>query len=219
MTCKHRILTILSMVLLAILLIGCASTPTPDPSIVWSDDFEDGDKEGWMDYSTGARFFVEEGVLNNDESSDGITYHESKVSNGTWSFDLFYPEEPGNYEPSYEIGVTCDQDFWFCFGFKSAIEGSKNTSVSIITWEDMQKYTYDSVKLGERLVGWKHFDVTRDESGNSNIFVDGELILQYKAEISFSPQRLYIFTSVRGPAIDNVIVRNQVIDIQPLEKE
>jgi len=226
MTHKYFSLTIIVMVLLLMLLVDCSSTPaemtpTPDMSIIWSDDFEDGDKEGWMEdfaYQANNSFFVEEGVLNNDELSYGIIYHESEVSSGTWSFDLFYPEEPEIYVPSYRIAVICDQRFLYCFGIDSSIEGSKNTTVRIITLDGYNEASsYDSVKLGEKLVGWKHFDVTRDESGNSKIFVDGELILQDKVEISFSPKRLFIYTNVKGPAIDNVVVRNQVIDIQATE--
>ena len=62
---KHLFLTILSIVLLTILLLGCGSTPTPDPSIVWSDDFEDGDTEGWEEVEGEVRdeYSVDEGIL------------------------------------------------------------------------------------------------------------------------------------------------------------
>ena len=43
---KNIFLTISAMVLFAVFISGCGSTPTPDPSIVWSEDFEDGDREG-----------------------------------------------------------------------------------------------------------------------------------------------------------------------------
>ena len=65
------------------------------------------------------------------------------------------------------------------------------------------------------LDGWNHYDVTRDELGNSNIFLNGELVLQYNDELSISPQSFYFGTNVIGPVFDNVVVRNQVIDIQP----
>jgi hypothetical protein len=54
MSRKYIFLTIVVMVFLLSLLVGCSSTPaettpTPDTSIVWSDDCEDGDTEGWVD--------------------------------------------------------------------------------------------------------------------------------------------------------------------------
>ena len=81
MICKHRILTILSMVLLAILLIGCATTPTLDTSIVWSDDFEDGDMEGWEDF------------LNIPGPSDFYTVDGGNLTflNGNGGFYIMYP--------------------------------------------------------------------------------------------------------------------------------
>ena len=62
---KHLVLSVLSLFLLLSLFYGCSAykTPTPDPSIVWADDFEDGDTEGWDEYSSGKYFFVNEGVL------------------------------------------------------------------------------------------------------------------------------------------------------------
>ena len=80
---KHLVLTILSIVLLVFLLYGCSSntadtTPTPDPSIVWSDDFEDGDMDGWLqDLNPGEFFFANEGMLTSGPDRAGDIYHES----------------------------------------------------------------------------------------------------------------------------------------------
>jgi hypothetical protein len=227
MTRKHFFLPILSMALLSIAVIGCSSTPTeptstqaeptptPDQSIVWADDFEDGDTAGWRQDS-GKVFFVTDEVLTTGPTGGDI-YHESIVSNGTWSFDVYFPEEHENYEPSYQFCVTCDKDWKFGFGIGCRIEGSKNTSVFIITLDNRTKYTKPSVSLGRKLVGWNHFDITRDELGNANVYLNGELILQHKDELNISPHKFYFNTGVIGPVFDNLLVRNQVIDIRAVE--
>ena len=47
MSCKRIFVTVFGLVLLTVLGSGCG-TPTPDPaSIVWSEDFENWDHEGW----------------------------------------------------------------------------------------------------------------------------------------------------------------------------
>ena len=87
---KRIFLTILSMVFVSILLIGCSSNPTPDPSIVWSDDFENGDMEGWE--IMGGKAYVQEGAVYFGDSGGGILYRNA-VQTGTWSFDVFICEE------------------------------------------------------------------------------------------------------------------------------
>ena len=64
MTRKHFMLTTLLITLLITLMSGCGSIPTPDPSIVWSDDFDDGDTEGWeIEVGMEDKFTVEEGIV------------------------------------------------------------------------------------------------------------------------------------------------------------
>jgi hypothetical protein len=72
----------------------------------------------------------------------------------------------------------------------------------------------NQVFLGKQLSGWNHFDVTRDELGNSNVYINGELILEYKDELNITPQWFYLDTGIIGPFFDNLVVRDQVIDIQ-----
>ena len=215
---KHLVLSILSLFLLLSLSYGCSADMTPsDPSIVWADDFEDGDTEGWDEYSSGKYFFVNEGVLfsvlTTSPYKRGDIGHESKVSVGTWSFDIFYPEE----EIKYDICLSCDQDFKFGFGFytvtmKNTIVALRNVSHGIVS-------PGEAANLGRSLTGWNHFDVTRDNSGYSKLYLNGELILEHKDELAFSPHWFYLGIKETGPALDNLVVRKQVIDIQPTETE
>lgn len=70
---------------------------------------------------------------------------------------------------------------------------------------------------GEKLIGWNHFDITLDADGNSIAYLNGEPIVEYTLEAPFESKYFYFFTPSSGPALDNVVVRNQVIDIQPPE--
>jgi hypothetical protein len=188
------------------------STPIPDFAIVWSDDFEDGDKVGWQEYNPGKNFFVKEGVLTAGPERTGGIGHISQVSSGTWSFDLFFAE---GKEPYYEFCLTCDQDYKNGFGFNTLTMG--NTLISFLTLEDGRKSLVNAGSPVRSITGWNHFDVTRDELGNSKLYLNGELILEYKDELRISPYWLYFNVQDTGPALDNLIVRNQVIAIYPSE--
>jgi len=214
MTRKPLFLTIFAMVLLTFLIFGCGSTPTPDPSIVWSDDFEDGDTDGWEEPFSDGEYSVHEGVLITTDNGD-ILMHESRVSSGTWSFDVFFPEEDVSYFPEFEICLSCDQDSKVGFGM--FILGMDNSIVSVVTLNNSMLSRGDQFPIGRKLTGWNHFDITRDESGNSKIYLNGELILEYKDELTISPQWLIFDTPIIGPVFDNVVVRDQVIDSQPAE--
>jgi len=209
---KHHHLTILAMVLLVFLFSGCDPAITPDPSIVWSDDFEDGDIEGWDDLNPAGVISVVDGVLTIGPKRAGDMQHPSDVSTGTWSFDAFLTDDLAY---TYQIAFTIDTGYWSGLGID--ITKLQNTTISIITVEKGIKSILEPVDTGRMLTGWHHLDVTRDEDGNSKIFLDGDLILEYKDELSISPHWFYFATSIIGPAIDNIVIRNRVIDIQPPE--
>ncbi|MHA2273887.1 MAG: hypothetical protein ACXACI_18710, partial [Candidatus Hodarchaeales archaeon] len=69
---------------LALLFICLCSNVNVGHEVVWSDDFNDGDYDGWTpawgDWST------ETNTLGVIGSYDGMIFRNSTVSTGTWSF-------------------------------------------------------------------------------------------------------------------------------------
>lgn len=187
---------------------------TPDPSIVWFDNFEDGDWDGWLTHGPDVDFYVNKGVLVAGPNNGGAISHESNVSSGTWSFDLFFPDDTPYRYKDYRICICCDQDFALGFGFDT-FSLVDNTQLTLITINEGEVSWGEFVNIGRRLANWEHFDVTRDELGNSRIYLNGELILENKDDLTISSNWFYFHSPAVGPALDNVIVRNQVIDIQP----
>jgi hypothetical protein len=207
---------VLSLLLLALVLFPCSAcsptaadmTPTPDTSIVWEDDFEDGDIEDWETYGD-VKVSVNEGVLTTGPNVRGVIYHECKVSAGTWSFDLFYPEI-GN--PDYSIALILDQDATNGLNVLSWTSGNTFSAFSSISNGIVSQKT---ANLNKMLTGWNHFDITRDDSGNVKLYLNGELVQEYEHELTSSPQWFSIGTLASGPIFDNLVVRNKVVDIQP----
>ncbi|MFW9944805.1 MAG: hypothetical protein ACFFB7_07395, partial [Candidatus Sifarchaeia archaeon] len=82
---RTRAGTITAVLLALLLLVTSAATPS-NATEIWSDDFEDGDYEGWV---TPSSYTASEGVLRAHRPS-ALIYRESTVSTGTWRFDLFH---------------------------------------------------------------------------------------------------------------------------------
>jgi hypothetical protein len=72
-----------------------------DPSIVWVEDFEDGDADGWETWWREGEYIVEKGVLT-FTGSGGDLAHPSTVLYGTWSFDTYI----GNHSETSHEGAS-----------------------------------------------------------------------------------------------------------------
>jgi hypothetical protein len=200
----------------------------PDPSIVWQDDFDDGDTEGWepLRSKLGKDYFVNEGVLNFGDKG-GWLRHTSSVTTGSWSFDVFIPDKWGQTEFTFissipgsendefsslqiQIGTYSDTEFVFryCYGLQD-IGDYKIPQDIMVDWGIIGKR--------ENITGWRHVDITRDDNGNLKFYFDGELFLDTIVDYPYEADYFGIRYCCEGPALDNVVVRNQVIDIQPTE--
>ena len=225
MICKHRILTILLMFLLAILIIGCASTPTPDTSIVWSDDFEDGDMEGWEDFSNMSApsdfYTVDGGNLTFLNGNGGFAImYPSTLTIGTWSADILIPDKNGRANEIFFITSQLDSTWNEWLTLKVTIENNPHTVIALYLQDEAQSSRLGRamIKKNERLTGWHHIDITRDENDNTKIFLDDEMFIE--SNVDYPHESDYFFLSViKDSAIDNIVVRDQVVDIQPSEKE
>jgi len=239
-------LTIFSMVLLTSLQLGCSSTPaevtptsaemspkdtelpptlterprtptevppTPYPtlSIVWSDDFDDGDFAGWEEYGTPGFYYVNEGVLTVGPDGAGDIIHRSEVTHGACSFDVFISDK---MEGHNRIGIMYDQEG--IYGLGILIKTKQNTVINYFQTESGLESVAAEFEMEGQISGWNHFDITRDEEGHSIVYLNGEPILEHKDELSITPYWFY-FSGPIGSALDNVVVREIVIDINAPE--
>jgi hypothetical protein len=213
MTRRQYSLITISVTLLTFLLIGCSSTPetippTPDMSIVWSDDFDDGDTDGWEPGWRRGEYFVENGVLSFATRAD--LAHPSTVLHGTWSFDVHIGDDSGTtHEVRFTEGIYNYQML--------EIKHSPNTQIWVSTQQDPGDPISSYVDLGEKLAGWHHFDITKAESGLIEVYQDGEFVVGHSDGKPFDAVSVVFYHCCEGPALDNLVVRNQAIDIQPSE--
>jgi hypothetical protein len=218
---KYFSLTIIAMVLLLTLLVGCSSTPaemtpTPDTSIVWSDDFEDGDTEGWIDCINtpppADSYSASDGTLAFSQDGACIRY-PSTVTFGTWSADVLIPEKTGTTNDITFIASQGDTEMEWSTMWMT-VEHLPNTVIALYTSGEPSLHGVVNIGENGKITGWHHVDITRDENGNIKIYFDGELQIDSVVDYPHESDYFGVFF-YEGSGIDNIVVRNQVIDIQP----
>ena len=194
-----------SLVVLIILL--CTSLFMTFPckaATAWSDDFDDGDYEGWM--VTSGFFSAEDRILRTVPGySIYYIYCPSYVTTGTWSFDMlvgpdarfdliYSQQSEGKRLVLYLSGVNI-----VLRSFQSLINPSRSVQLA----------AYD---LPRSMIGWQHFDVTRDSDGRTCVYNNGTLVIDVVDATVMTSE--FIRWISRGGAIDNIVVSN-TIDIEP----
>lgn len=194
-------LIIISIVALACLFLGCNSE---SQAIVWSEDFEGGDLAEWETWWQDGEFIIENGILTSTIGGD--LKHESTIRFGTWSFDLLLDENKGStHEFRFTEGTYNFQNM--------EVKQYENTQIWITTQRDGAEPIQTYWDLGEPLTGWHHFDIKKDESGLIKVYLDGELLFGHLDNRSFDCESLVIMYCCSGPVLDNLVVRDQVIEI------
>jgi len=223
---KKRFLTRASAItatLLALILLVASTAKHSIATEVWSDDFEDGNYQGWV---TPSSYTVSEGVLRANRPS-AIIFRESTVSVGTWSFDLFHvlpcnentyvffmssePEEPLWVAYAIEVGVATRGDLqWPIYKLRVSSPDSNQENIPLTSWEILASHDGSPGEFG-----WFRFAVTRDQSGLLSVFVNGTLVMQtVDTQVDVSEYFGMILHTDR--AVDNIIVSDS-IDFQTSE--
>ncbi len=195
---KKGTLVILAELTLVTLILAMVASPIQtSAAIVWFDDFEDGNYDGW---------FVTEGWFNVFNYRSYVLVcsmspfafpatHPSTIVNGTWSLDFYHSDmefqeikfvlsSDGEYRVIIDDGNI--RLTWYIDGFIGQLDS----------------YDVD-------IDGWQHIDITRDLEGETNVFLNNTHVLQgVHTEIN-SCENFTVGLRIGG-AIDNVTVSDTV---------
>lgn len=239
------------MVLLGAVVLLCSQTFEPfrcSAMEVWSDDFNDGDYDGWTVIA--GNFSVSDNALQAEGDALSCIIHPSPVTTGTWSFDVYiaYPSSnPGiwfmmDMEVPYlsmesvvksrveELSPNVDETEML-----QAVFGG-STGYGFRFWKTSIGFNLD-LGNGEQILpcgwspsrvdgsiedGWHHMDVTRNSDGRICIYVD-EMLYADEVETGGGTTSycfvLWIQTAGVGrKLIDNIVV-SDTIDIEPPSPE
>ncbi|MFX1415821.1 MAG: hypothetical protein ACFFC0_03365 [Promethearchaeota archaeon] len=205
-------------------------------TVQWSDDFADGNYDGWNVVS--AEWSAADNLLEVVDGTPvgcdlcvipGIIYHESTVTSGTWSFDIEYDlnstEEAA--VPKFFF-MSSDPENWngYCVEIQPVVSGEstlaafrllRGTTTPGVVGTD---YTIlGSFDVDEGDTGNKHIDVTRAASGQITVYIDGVQAIQATdTVIDAESCEFFVVFSNNEWTIDNVVVDDAITVGQiPLE--
>lgn len=189
---------------------------------IWSDDFNDGNTDGWDIMGFNSTHDLPGNITADDNTlrayGDGVLHyasHPSTQANGTWSFDVdcaqtltdhFYVAFVSGISDQlsdglpYEYGIMIVTGEW----------GMWNTSFQLYKRyagqdEIANICRYDPFDVS----GWYHIDITRDLFGNFAVYFNGSLEMRGH-DYEYTRSDRFAFYTLAGPAIDNVAVYNTI---------
>ncbi|MHA2033016.1 MAG: hypothetical protein ACW99Q_26910, partial [Candidatus Kariarchaeaceae archaeon] len=197
---------------------------------VFSDDFDDGDLEGWdlwgwnwttpIIYEWEGSMINDNGILTSENPQNGMWSYacqESTVAYGTWSFDWlpsainardfvsFISEDTWDWVNSTQIKTAYSYYLWLNPGNAGVIQGIQLQKHSGTTL-DVNVGTYTAL---EGLEGWHSLDVTRTINGQFKIFIDGELVIE-ETDTDVTESTKFCFGLDGDSAFDNVRISDSV---------
>ena len=202
-----------------VMLVLCLSvcTTTSDAAVVWEDNFDDGNYDGWtiLGYESDTslvmipgNFSAAEGMLTVLDDDMNVARRESTTSVGTWSFDMFVPDDGD--------GVI---DFMFMSNGSRPYPHFASRFVSVEAWIDMSRFdVWGMDGLSGRLFdnwapvlqGWHHIEVSRNSGGRILVYFNGTLRADFDNNVVSTSTYLEIWcTNATGAMIDNIVVDDE----------
>jgi hypothetical protein len=180
----------------------------------WSDNFDDGNYDGWTVIQGG--FGVTDGVLVGTANGPGDAscsiYHESNVSMGTWSFDVYIPPDLATkWSPIAFMAEspTHLSDMYYVVEFY-------NTEMYLSRYNDLSQTIVDNYDFpGGTHCGLHHISVIRNETNYFYLFHNGTLVIEGVSIVPAIEWEYFVFYSYLNPEaawIDNVNVTEYVED-------
>ena len=194
-------------------------------AMVWSDDFNDGDYDGWTIcenpvYNNESEWSADNDYLQLDQGTWnsyfsvywGIISHPSDVAYGTWSFDFKFDEaqvESGTFASIEFISNNLDGNsmndwrcYWIYFEAISTTEFEINLRKNLAT-------ILDTYETPIPVTGWHHMDVTRTEAGLISVYHNGALIMEAE-DTAIDTSELFVLSPQEGAMFDNIVVDDAI---------
>jgi len=193
---------------------------------VWSDDFNDGDYDGWTIYGYNFTFFPPTPADGNFSAADntlkatGPVYnyaaHPSSVAYGTWSFNVHVAHTPMDYLIIFFLVSDFSQFLSGITGYSMIV--NMDGTFELKRHDGMPPVpTIGSYDAPGELSGLQDIRVTRSDSGQFRVHINGTLQME-EEDSTYTTSEDFCFASESGQAIDNVVV-SDTIDVTggPLE--
>jgi hypothetical protein len=201
-------------ILIILLCISLFITFPCKAATVWSDDFNDGNYDGWTVMN--GTFSVEDGKLKAGPGDYNVIVCPSySPAYGTWSFDVLTKSVGldmaivfiGTYPIYYTVYPIPNQGFVII---------SSSMGGALLLRKFLNGSTSTSTPPGFYVSSsaWQHINITRNQDGRICIYDNGTLVRDVTDNSVIPTSKYFAFYSARGAIIDNIVV-SDTVDIQP----
>jgi hypothetical protein len=194
-------------------------------AVVWSDDFEDENIDDWeifgVNYTTfplqliPGNFSVSGGLLRNVGPEWDYAFHNSSVAYGTWIFDVDIqrPDDldrfPVGFMSEYNIEkLLNDTGNNYIISFR-IFDDDPDGDIRLARNDIDKGTTFLDSYYVEIIRGWWNVIVTREESGQFYVYLNGDLILDV-VDTTHTTSDCFVFYGYANPAIDNITVSDTI---------
>ncbi|MFW9806757.1 MAG: hypothetical protein ACFFFK_08520 [Candidatus Thorarchaeota archaeon] len=196
-------------------------TGTAEATVVWSDNFDDGNYDGWtiLGYNSttlepiAGNFSAASGMLTSLDDDVNIARYTSTMTVGTWSFDLFVPDDDNN------VGSI---DVMFTSNGTRPFPHYSSLTVSFEAWYDQNRFDLWELRGNNQgilldhfvpagIEGWWNVIVTRSNVGHYKVYINGTLRMDVvNNDVTGSDYLEFFCWNVTGAAIDNIVVYDEI---------
>lgn len=164
-----------------------------------------------------------------------VAYLNHSVNYGTWSFDLYVVDTPG-----HECVIHLLSDYYYPLEGENGISPihlNYSYLFVILTYGSWPSTSYDRpliefwyINDGAHQVmaryeigpagstwsdRWTHFDITRDDTGHFDIYLNGTLCMSARPGVHYIQSCYFQFIGQTGQAIDNLAIYDYVVPHPP----
>jgi hypothetical protein len=223
---KTRWMNLIAGFTMFVLCISVCITTT-NATVIWEDNFDDGDYDGWTICSPSwgnppSNWSAANYNLQLEQEEEGTISHPSNVAYGTWSFDF----KANGTQVTFGRGVSIaliSNDInngtevayavdWSCLGFKAlGKSGGVEFSLSLIKWHGGLRTTIDTSDDTLPVADWHHIDVTRNTAGWFSVYHNGSPTPIMEGEdTELDTSELFVVSLADWLLIDNVVVSDEI---------
>ncbi|MHA2302738.1 MAG: hypothetical protein ACXACD_17465 [Candidatus Thorarchaeota archaeon] len=212
---KTRWIQLIAGLTMSVLCISVCTT-TANATVIWEDDFDDENLDGWTIFGWESmdspvkiegNFSAASGMLTALDDDLNVARHDSNVTVGTWSFDMFVP----------------DDDYGF-IRVEFMSNGASLGAHGNMSWIAVSAWFYGTAPLfyllyglgssktllktiNRPLQGWHHIEASRNDDGRFLVYFNGTLEANVTSTLVTSSTYLQVLcNNVTGAAIDNLVV-------------
>jgi hypothetical protein len=185
---------------------------------VWSEEFEDGNYDGWTILDGSYSATTEKLIATGEKTAHHRIRHNSSVAYGTWSFDvcinqsdLISGEHMYIYFLTEIFGVLGEEKGYFLTLIPNPSWMVHPVSIILGSRTGLPSKTLGESAYAGKLSERQHFDITRNTDGHFNVFVNGSLIIEIM-DNEYTVGNYFGFDSQGGHGLDNITVNNDIVE-------